>query len=145
MTTRISKWVSGGHRVISSFRPPSPWDYTSPIKCRYCEGTCSLELPSALALISLWSTDSCQVPNVRGCFWPGWPTCISTRWKVPCALTNLRTHDGPNISFSLLCWRKKVHNCVHILLFHHVSSCTWLSASLYEQRGRTLLLLLISC
>ena len=64
-----------------------------------------LRTPSALGLISLWSTDSCQVPNARGCFWPGWPP--STRWKVPCALTNLRTHDGPNIFFSILCWRKK--------------------------------------
>lgn len=103
MTTWISKLVSGGQRVISSFRPPSPRDYTSPIKCHYCEDTCSLEPPRALDLISLWSTGSCQGPDARGCFWPGWPPRVSTRWKVPCALTNLRTHDGPNIFFSILC------------------------------------------
>lgn len=32
-TIWINELISGGPRVISSFRPPSRWDYTSLTKC----------------------------------------------------------------------------------------------------------------
>ena len=63
------------------------------------------------------------------------------RFRVLWLISGLMT--GPTFSFPSFVGGK-FHNCVHILPVHHVSSCTWLLASLYEQRGRPLLLLSIS-
>ena len=58
------------------------------------------------------------------------------RFRVLWLISGLMT--GPTFSFPSFVGGK-FHNCVHILPVHHVSSCTWLLASLYEQRGRPLL------